>query len=79
VGSAGSHARVFHAWNETLGSALGAHARPVRYRAGELVVEVDSAAHMHEMKNFTGEGYRKRANERLGQEAIRRVVFKLRG
>ena len=79
LGSGGSHARVFQAWKEALDPELEGHAEPVRFRGGELVVEVASATHLQEMKNFTGNTYRKRANERLGKTAIRRVVFKLRG
>ena len=79
LGASGNHARVFNAWRDVLEPGLRQHAEPVRFRAGELVIEVDSAAHLQEMKNFTGESYRKRANERLGKQAIRRIVFKLRG
>ncbi len=79
LGSANSHARVFRAWTDALEPELRAHAQPVRFRAGELTVEVASSTHLHEMKNFTGKRYLKRANEHLGQKAIRRLVFKLRG
>ena len=74
----GRHAVVFKAWNEVLGTELKKRATPVRFRSGELTVEVESAAHLQEMKNFTGEAYRARANEHLGREAIRKIVFKLK-
>ena len=75
----GGYAQVFRAWTESLPAPLQKHAQPVRFRGGELTVEVDSATHMQELKNFTGENYRCQANDRLGKETIRRVGFKLRG
>jgi len=69
---------VYRAWNAALGEALARHARPVRFRRGELCVEVDSTAHYHELKNFTGERLRATANGRLGKEEITRVVFRLK-
>ncbi|SRR5258708_37522660 len=71
-------APVYRAFAEALGPALGRHARAVRFERGELVVEVDSAAHMHELANFTGEDIREIANARLGSEQIRRVHFQLK-
>lgn len=76
------HWRVFEAWSKALGCELGQRARAVRFRDAELTVEVASAAHMHELKNFTGEGYRRAANahlEKIGsRDTIRRIVFKLK-
>lgn len=79
LGSARRASRVLQAWSEVVGPQLGARARPVRFRAGELTVEVDSASHFQELRSFTGEGFRVRANQRLGENVIRRVAFKLRG
>lgn len=70
---------VYDAWRVAVGEELARRARPVDYRrGGELVVEVESAAHLQELRNFTGERYRALANQRLGQERIRRVTFKLK-
>jgi hypothetical protein len=69
---------VYEAWSNALGRDLARRARPVRFRRGELCVEVEGAAHYHELSNFTGERYRRLANEALGREEIRRVVYKLR-
>lgn len=75
-------ARVFDTWTATIGPSLACHVKPVRFDDGDLTVEVASAAHLHELKSFTGEGFRRKANERLvehGHRAtIRRVVFKLK-
>lgn len=68
--------RVFDAWNSALGPELARHARPARLRGGELLVQVDSAAHKSELEGFTGEHYLREANRLCGQR-IARVVFKL--
>ncbi len=72
------HRAVFQAWSEVLGPELGRRARAVRFVHAELCVEVESAAHLHELSNFTGEQYRQLANARLGSEQIRRVLFQLK-
>jgi hypothetical protein len=76
--SVARYTAVFDAWTKGLGPAFQKRAVPVRFRSGELVVEVDSSAHLQELANFTGEVYRAKANEHLGKEAIRKVVFKLK-
>lgn len=68
-------ARITAAWKDALGPQMARHTTIVRFRNGELVVEVDSAAHLHELKNFTGDGYRRIANDNLGAARIRRVVY----
>ena len=77
--SGGQASRIFKAWNAALDPSLRKHAAPVRFRSGELTVEVGSAAHLQELKNFTGDTFRRKANESLGKQTIRKVVFKLRG
>lgn len=74
---------VFDAWNAAVGPDLARLARPVRFQRGELTVEVESAAHLHELTSFTGEGYRLAANQALeatqsSQPTIRRLSFKLK-
>lgn len=70
--------RIFEAWNAVVGAELARRAVPARFRNGELLVEVDSSAHLGELQAFTGEQYRQAANRRLGTARIERVVFKLR-
>ena len=78
LGQQGKSARVFRAWNEALDDDVKRAARPVRFRGRELAVEVSSSAALYELRNFTGEDYRRAANEILGSEVIRRVAFRLR-
>jgi len=67
---------IFDAWNDVAGEKLSAVARPVRFRQGELAIDVSSASHYHELVAFTGEGLRKRLNEALGEERVKRLAFK---
>lgn len=69
---------IYQAWREVLGEELSRRARAVDFKRGELIVEVESAAHHHELANFTGERYRQLTNQHLGREAIRKVSFKLK-
>lgn len=71
--------RVFEAWTAALGTTMSKRAIPVRFHDGELLVEVESAVHLQEFKNFTGEQYRRKANKKLEGEVVRRLTFKLRG
>ena len=72
-----AQARVFKAWSAAVGEVLARRAKPVRFQGGELLVEVQSAPHLHELTNFTGERYRVLANKHLGAARITRVVFQL--
>lgn len=72
------HVEVFRAWNRAVGESLARRAKPVRFERGDLVVEVDSAAHHQELVAFTGEGFRERANALLGGPTIRRAIFRLK-
>ena len=74
-----AHERVFQAWLEAAGPEWRRNAVPVTFRSGQLTVEVVSSVHLHELRNFRGEGLRNRANAALGQELIRKVAFKQRG
>lgn len=69
--------KIHRAWIEAIGPDLARHARPVRFQHGELLVQVDSSAHLGELRSFTGEHYRNQANRILQGERIERVVFKL--
>lgn len=72
-------ARVFEAWTSAVGRELARRARPVRLRNGELWIEVDSSALLHELSCFTGDSHRKSVNEILGRPVVHRVIFKQRG
>jgi hypothetical protein len=69
---------ILDAWSQAVGERLAQRARAVCFQNGELEVEVDSAVHRQELVSFTGEQFRRLANQRLGREEIRSVVFKLK-
>ncbi len=71
-------ASIYAAWRKAIGVKLAKHASAVRFQSGELVVEVDSSAHLHDLANFSGEKFRRRANRELGTERIERIVFKMK-
>ena len=71
----GQDERVLAAWRAVAGERISERARALRFRDGELVVEVTSATHLQELKNFKGEGLRRAANKQLGEERIRRILF----
>ena len=77
LGARESAGAVFAAWNDAVEGKLGACAPAVRFRGGELVVEARASAHLQELKSFIGEELRQEANRRLGEETIRRVVFRI--
>lgn len=70
--------QILDAWRKTLGPRLARRARAVRFNRGELVVQVDSATHLQELQNFTGEQYRQQANRLLGDERIKSIAFRLK-
>jgi hypothetical protein len=78
LGPAKRDGRVFSAFLHVAGERLARRAQPVRFARGELVVEVASAAHLHELEAFQGERLRRATNQRLGSDVVRRIAFKPR-
>lgn len=70
----GRDGEVYRAWNEAYGST---DARPVALRRGALHVEVTSTSVLQDLKSFSGDRFRRKANQILGEERIRRIVVKL--
>lgn len=88
--SRAGHGPVYDAFAEAAGERFARRSWPVRFARGELVVEVDSAAHLNELQGFLGNDIRARANQILrsggtvatngssGREEIRRLTFRLK-
>lgn len=74
IGAKGRDGEVFRAWNEAYGST---EARPVAFRNRALHLEVTSPALLQDLKSYSGDRFRRRANQILGEERIRRIVVKL--
>lgn len=68
--------RVLNAYREVAGEQLLRVTDPTRFQKGDMHVIVHSAAQLQELQNFTGESLRKRINEHLGSELVRRMSFK---
>jgi len=75
----GVHLAVFRAWDELAEEAGIKHTHAVLYRRGHLTIEVSSAALLQELRNFTGESYRNKINERFQKEMIQKITFKSKG
>jgi hypothetical protein len=69
--------RVLRAWSDAAGPGWKEHASPVRFRGGQLTVEVGSSVALAELRSFHAEDIRARANVALGEDLIRKVVFEL--
>jgi hypothetical protein len=70
--------RLAAVWAEVVGDEVAANARPVQLRDGRLVVTTSSSAWAQTLQ-LMSEMVRARLNERLGDRAIDRVVFRHAG
>lgn len=68
--------RVFTAWRRAVGPALTRQAWPVRWRSGELLIEVASAAHYHELSAFRSQELLHAMAQQLGDDRVKKLVFK---
>lgn len=68
--------RVFSAWRRVVGPELGKQAWPARWRSGELLVEVASAAHYHELSAFRSQELLHSLAQALGDDRVKKLVFK---
>ena len=69
---------VYAAWRAACGKELANRAHATRFKDGVLLVEVQSAPHLAELKSFSGENLRRAANQRLGSARIRQITFQLK-
>ena len=64
-------------WEELVGVELGRHSRLDGFRRGTLRVEVDSAAHMAELRGLIQMGLPEQLNERCENIGVRSIRLKL--
>ena len=64
-------------WRELVGVELSRHSRLEGLRRGMLRVEVDSAAHMAELKGLVQGGLAKQLSERFEDGALRAIRLRL--
>ncbi|MFP4057298.1 MAG: DUF721 domain-containing protein [Candidatus Brocadiia bacterium] len=70
------HLEVYSAWEEVVGPALAPHTRVAGFKDHKLFVEVDSAAHLHELSTFYKGYLLDDLRERLGGKLVRDIVFR---
>ena len=66
-------------WEELVGAELSRHSRLEGLRGATLRVEVDSAAHMAELKGLVQGGLAKQLSERFEDGALRAIRLRLGG
>lgn len=69
---------VAEVWPEVVGFEISANARPVRLRAGRLVVSTSSSAWAQTL-HLMSDSVRTKLNERLGAGTIEQMVFRHAG
>jgi predicted nucleic acid-binding Zn ribbon protein len=65
-------------WDEIVGRRIGEKARPRELRGKTLFVDVDGSAWIHEL-SFLKADILEKLNERVGGDAIDRIVFLAKG
>lgn len=68
--------RVLRAWREVAGPELAKAAPAIRFRAGELVVQVSSAALFHELVGYRHQDLSRRLAEALPLNLFKRLTVK---
>ena len=68
---------LHEAWIEVAGSALAARTRLHSFKAGILIVEVDSSPLLHELQNFQGAELLARMRERVSKPHISALRFRV--
>lgn len=68
--------KVDRAWRSTIGAEVENHAKVLKLTGTTLVVEVDSAARLMEMRAFSQQVYLKKINEILGTPMVTKIQYK---
>jgi predicted nucleic acid-binding Zn ribbon protein len=76
--SAGALGTVFGKWEEVVGTAVAAHARPVALRRGHLVVAVDEPGWATQVR-FLSADLLKRLADELGEGLVTTVDVRVEG
>jgi predicted nucleic acid-binding Zn ribbon protein len=73
------HLEVYSVWEEIVGPAILPHTRVAGLAHHKLYVEVDSAAHLHELRTFHKREILKELKARLAGILIQDIVFRPAG
>ena len=69
--------QVFFLWREIVGSDIARHAQPSRLRNGVLMVSVDHPIWLQELSRYHKSLLLQKIKERIGQNAVRNIVFRI--
>lgn len=69
-------AKIWRAWDTTVGEAIAKHARPEWIKQKVLRVHVSDPIWLHELK-YVGEEIRDRLNRNLGRCAVEKIEFRM--
>jgi len=70
------HLEIYAVWQEIVAPALAPHTRVVGLVRHKLYVEVDSSAHLHELRTFYKEQLLKDLSNRLPSILVQDIVFR---
>jgi predicted nucleic acid-binding Zn ribbon protein len=70
------HLEVYSAWEEVVGKEIGTHTRAAGFRRHKLYIDVDSSAHLHELRSFHKAHLLKDLRERVPSILIQDIVFR---
>jgi hypothetical protein len=67
---------IWNFWDEVVGSPISKNARPFRIKNGRLRVIVSDPIWLQELQ-FIEESIRKKLNDKLGRNAVKRIEFRV--
>jgi predicted nucleic acid-binding Zn ribbon protein len=70
------HLEVYGVWEEIVGPAIARHARIAGFARHKLYVDVDSAAHLQELRTFSKDKILADMRERLPGVLVQDIVFR---
>jgi len=73
------HLEIYSAWEEVVGSVVLPHTRVAGFAQHKLYVDVDSAAHMHELNSFYKTQILQDLRDKLPGMFIEDIIFRPAG
>ena len=69
-------AEIWEVWDDVVGQAIAEHAQPSNITKKKLRVHVAEPIWLQELE-FVADNIREKLNERLGRNAVEKVIFRL--
>lgn len=70
------HLELYSAWEEVVGPAINPHTRVAGFAHHKLYVDVDSAAHLHELRSFRKQQILRELRSKVPGILVREIVFR---